>query len=186
MEQRYWELCSEQVQLWRVDYCGDDGADKDHHTRRHVLGHSFGCRIAFAFAGRFDKAGVADVRVVLMDGRIANQPFFAPQAGDVAAHALKDSLRAKHGDLAVDNMTRLGQLPIECQRHNFDCSVRSGCVHVLYVASEEPMGLERTRELGTNVEVLQLEGMHVEALQRVAHGDACREFAEKVQEFIVR
>ena len=171
------------MQLWRVDYCGDN---QNHHTRRHLLGHSFGCRIAFAFAGRFDKAGVADVRVVLMDGRIADQPFFAPQAGDVAAHALKDSIRAKHGDLAVDNMTRLVQLPIECHTHHFDCSVRSGCVHVLYVASEEPMGLERTRELGTNVEVVQLDGMHVEALQRVANGDACRELAEKVQEFSAR
>ena len=40
LEHRYWDMCANEVQLWRG---GTSQA-------RSVLGHSFGCRIAFAFA----------------------------------------------------------------------------------------------------------------------------------------
>ena len=173
LEQRYWDMCANEVQLWQG---GNTQA-------RYLLGHSFGCRIAFAFAGRFVKVGATDARVVLMDGRIADQLYFQPKADDDAARALKDAIRAKHGDAAADNMTRLGQLPIEDGMQTFDCSILSECVHILYVASEEPMGLERVRELATGVDVVQLEGMHVEALQRVAHGEECRRLAERITAF---
>ena len=118
-----------------------------------------------------------------MDGRIADQPFFAPKAEEVAANALMDAIRARHGYAAVDNVTRLGQLSIEDERHRLDCSVLSSCMHILYVASQEPMGLGRAHQLATDVEVVQLEGMHVEALQRVARGEPCRELAQRVGEF---
>lgn len=60
LESIYWELVNECLPLW----LGGPTTD-----RRLLLGHSFGCRIAFSFASRLDETGCTDVRVVLLDGR---------------------------------------------------------------------------------------------------------------------
>ena len=78
-----------------------------------MLGHSFGCRIVFSFAARFDEAGCKDVRVILLDGRVADQPMFEPRADDSLAHGLHDAIRGLFGKEAADNMSALGNLPIE-------------------------------------------------------------------------
>ena len=88
LEQRYWKLI-EDAGLWSGVEDADDGLedrwhaheDESRHPRpgltskmRCLLGISFGCRIAFSFAARLDKAGCLDVRVILIDGRVAEQP----------------------------------------------------------------------------------------------------------------
>lgn len=100
LEQRYWDLTE---RLW-------SSSSRD---CRRVLGHSFGCRIAFAFAARFDKAGCLYVRVVLLDGRVASQCLAAPVANDDAGRAFLDATRAKLGDELYKDMLKLNQLRVD-------------------------------------------------------------------------
>ena len=134
LEHIYWELMNDYIPLW----LGGPTTD-----RRLLLGHSFGCRIAFSFALRLDETGCTDVRVVLLDGRtlptlsihspstshllsahlsptvgpagVADQPLFTPvQQEDVKdAPILEDALRYQHGQEAVDNMHILSRLPLD-------------------------------------------------------------------------
>jgi hypothetical protein len=173
LEQRYWELVNQRVQLWRRQT-----------DRRWVLGHSFGCRIAFSFASRFEFEVGCSSSIILMDGRIADQGFFVPQANDDAAHVLQDAVRAKHGSEAADNMDALGMLPIEGGGFDARCRVLSDRVRVLYIESDEPMGLSRVRELATHIEVIHIEGSHVEALVRVSKGEEAHALAKHFELFL--
>ena len=123
LEQWYWDLTE---RLW----------SSDSQACRRVLGHSFGCRIAFAFAARFDEASCSDVRVVLLDGRVASQRFFAPAADDDAARALEDAARAKLGDELFEDVKKLGNLRIDGA---------SQAVHSAYVTKASDSSLANCR-----------------------------------------
>jgi thioesterase domain-containing protein len=179
IEQRYWELCHKEVRLWR------DGIDV-----RWLLGSSFGCRVAFSFARRFDEAGCADIRVVLLDGRIADQPFYTVSASDTIADTLLPTLAEVHGDEAASNMadfTRLCGEPLGNDWYQTRCGAVSERVHVLYTASSEPMGLVRVQELAANtVEVEHIGGLHIEMLQAISHGERAHAMATRIKEFLLR
>jgi len=173
LEQRYWELADKHVALGR----------SDEKTRRHLLGHSLGCRIAFSFASRLSDVGCRDVRVVLLDGRVSDQVYFQAASNDGAAAALLDAVRAKYGDEAVDNVL---SLPGSMSGGGYEMrhSMLARGLRVLYVESEEPMGLERVRELAFHVDVVHIEGWHVEALQRVSRGEGAHTLARKIDAFL--
>ena len=116
------------------------------------------------------------------------QAFFAPQADDAAALALKDAIREKYGIEALRNIQVLGQLPIEDEDYSVQPSMprdqMPSSVRILYTSSDERMGLERVKQLAVNVEIVRIPGRHVEALQRVAKGEEAREMAARFNEFL--
>ena len=176
LETRYWELVYSQVRLWRVE-----------GGMRCTLGVSFGCRLAFSFASRFDEAGCCDIRVVLVDGVVQEQPFRTGSEDELVYRALTDSIRALHGDIAVRNSQLLMELPVEGDGVMMRIGELSGNVRALYVVSEdEPIGLKRVQAMvsSSNLEVMRLSGLHVEAIQSLASGAKSREFVDKVSQFL--
>ena len=119
LEHRYWELATSQVFRRPTFNKGLDPkspmlvSNGNGDAPWRVLGHSFGCRIAFSFSARFEEMGCKDVRVILLDGRVVDQPFFTSRADDSLAYRLQDAIRGMFGKEAADNMSALGKLPIE-------------------------------------------------------------------------
>jgi len=169
LEQRYWNLTKD---LW----------SSSSRACRRVMGDSFGCRIAFAFAARFGESGCFDVRVVLLDGRVASQPFFEPASHDAHARAVMDATRAKVGDELFEDTVKLNQLRIDDRQH----AVLSERVHILYVASQETMGLPRVRKLTprSNLWEVSVPGLHFEALQHISKGQPAHEMGVLVDYFL--
>ena len=175
LEQRYWEVVDGKLGVWK-------GVPEA--SPRRVLGFSFGCRVAFSFAGRLDRAGCADVRVVLMDGRVSNMAFWMPQVNlEVAMGAMGDAVRVIHGDVFAANLRHLHQLPLESCGYAWQHGQMSGCVRVLFVESDECMGLQVVQHMAESVEVVRIEGWHLESLRRVMHGEEARTMAARFDAF---
>ena len=60
-------------------------------------------------------------------------------------------------------------------------------VRILYVESDEPMGLPRVRELASwPVQVINSDGLHNESLQRISTGEEARSMARRLDMFLVK
>ena len=176
IEERYWVLTNDQMALWRGSGL---------HQQRSLLGHSFGCRIVFSFAKRFDVAGCTDVRVVIMDGRVAHQPL-PDLKEDPNAAQLMDALIAKYGAEAGDNAASLQRIIAHTDYESFRLKngVLSERAHVLFLRSDQPPPQVQLPELAVNVEVVHIPGLHVTALKQIAHGEPARAMARRFEIFL--
>jgi thioesterase domain-containing protein len=178
VEQRYWMLTSKQMKLWR---------DNDPHQQRLLLGESFGCRIAFSFAGRLDVAGCADIRLIIIDGRVAHQPVPEGLPDDPQAKRMADALVAKHGTEAFEMMRQLAEIinsSTDYEAFRLKDGVLSERVGVLHLKSEQPPPNVQLPELAMNVEVVTIPGMHFAALDKVARGESARAMAKRFEAFL--
>ena len=62
----------------------------------------------------------------------------------------------------------------------------SVCVRVLYVESDEEMGMPRVGELTSRpVTAVHIDGLHVAALQSILGGENARRMAGRLEEFLM-
>lgn len=175
LEKRYWALTHDQVGLWT----GDE------HQQRSLLGMSFGCRIAFSFAARFDMAGCTDIRLVIMDGRVAQQPL-PDLANNPEIGWMAEAIAAKYGTEAAENAHILSRILARTDYEAFRLTngVLSERTHVLFLRSEQPPPKVQLTDLVVNVEVVPIPGLHTAALLNLTHGEPARVIAVHFDKFL--
>ena len=65
------------------------------------------------------------------------------------------------------------------------CDAVSDHVRVLYAESNTPMGRARVQELATLVDVVHMQGAHIEALQNLASKEPAQMMASIVRPFLL-
>ena len=177
IEQRYWAITSEQMKLWRSD---------DAHQQRLLLGESFGCRIAFSFAARFDVAGCTDIRVIIMDGRVAHQGVPEGLSDDPHGERMVEALVAKYGTEAFEKSRQLAEIigGTDYEAFRLKNGVLSESTHVLHLKSEQPPAKVQLPEFAVNVEVVAIPGWHFAALDKIARGKPAHAMALRFAAFL--
>ena len=97
-----------------------------------------------------------------------------------------DALAAKHGAEAAANCASLVEVigRTDYEAFRLKNGVLSERAHVLFLRSDQPPPKVQLQTLAVNVEVVPISGLHVTALQQIAHGEPARAMAVRFDAFL--